>query len=122
MFVLGTDPGMIVALYFARLKEAPPHAGFFEAEEFAAVLAPLPNYTTADADCLPTGWRLNEVLTRKPEHVDLDAGPGWLRLDPGESKTGKARMFPLVGSLRDLMVEQLRAGAALGARWLFRRG
>ncbi len=121
MFVLGVRAGLsIVAPYFTRLKEAPPHAGFFEAKEFAAVLAHLPNYLQPPMQtAYLTGWRLNEVLTRKPEHVDLNAGPGWLRLDPGESKTGKARMFPLAGGLRDLVVEQLRVSAERGSPWLF---
>src|SRR5208337_3450708 len=45
-----------------------------------------------------TGWRItSDILTRQKRHVDLEAG--WLRLDPGESKNGEGRMFPLTPEL-----------------------
>ena len=62
--------------------------GFFEPEDYRAVLNQLPEYlqpvvTTA---CV-TGWRVaSELLTRQWKHVDLNAR--WLRLDPGETKKG----------------------------------
>ena len=46
-----------------------------------------------------TGWRVkSEILTRQWHHVDFDAG--WLRLEPGETKNGEDRMFPLTPQLR----------------------
>ena len=45
-----------------------------------------------------TGWRVHsELLMRKRHHLDLDAG--WLRLEPGETKNGRGRMFPLTAEL-----------------------
>ena len=40
-----------------------------------------------------TGWRKGELLSRSWRHVNLN--DGWLRLEPGETKNGEARMFPL---------------------------
>lgn len=73
--------------------------GFFEHSEFVAILAHLP------IELMPlmrvayiTGWRIGELLSRQKRHVDLDAG--FLRLDPGETKNGDGRMFPLTSELR----------------------
>ena len=59
-----------------------------------------------------TGWRIkSEVLSRQAHHVGLDAG--WLRLDPGETKTGEGRMFPLMPELRAILEDQLAQTRAL---------
>jgi len=80
--------------------------GFFEAEQFRAVLSHLPDYLKPVAEAAYiTGWRTrSELLTRQWRHVDLDGG--WLRLDPGESKNGEGRMFPLTPELRTLLEAQ----------------
>src|SRR5215510_5797037 len=53
-----------------------------------------------------TGWRVkSEILTRQRSHLDLDAG--WIRLEPGETKNGKGRMFPLTPRLRAVLEAQL---------------
>jgi integrase len=72
------------------------------------------------------GWRLrSEVFTRQKHHVDLAAG--WLRLEPGETKDGRERMFPLVPELRAVLERQLAATRAFEQRtgcvvpWLFHR-
>jgi integrase len=36
----------------------------------------------------------------------VDFEEGWLRLDPGETKSGKGRMFPLIRQLRDVVEAQ----------------
>jgi integrase len=52
-----------------------------------------------------TGWRTYaELLSRHWRHVDFDAG--FLRLDPGESKNGEGRMFPLTPELRTALEAQ----------------
>lgn len=82
---------------------AQPRKGFFHAEQLAAVIAFLPLWWQAPFKVAAiTGWRLkSEILTRKWTDVDLDAG--WLRLEPGESKTREGRQFPLIPSLRDVL-------------------
>lgn len=100
-------------------------AGFFERDDFERLRAALP------ADLRPpvlvaylTGWRMtSEVLTRRWHHVDLKAG--WMRLEPGETKTGEGRQFPLVPELRAVLRAQRRATTALERRlgrvvpWIF---
>jgi integrase len=147
--------------HVSMLHEANRRKGFFEAEEFRAVLAELPvtdaeveafrarrrneGLTSAKinhelgmvklaaADIRPvlevaytTGWRIaSEILTRQKHHVDLEAG--WLRLDPGESKNGEGRMFPLTPELRATLGRQLERTRAIEKEtgqiipWLFHR-
>ena len=52
-----------------------------------------------------TGWRVaDELLTRQWKHLDF--GAGWLRLEPGETKNGEGRMFPLTLDLRRVLEAQ----------------
>lgn len=69
--------------------------GFFEQVDFARVLEEL-----SDADyrdfifCLyVTGWRVGELKGLRRRHVYLANGE--LRLDPGTTKNGDARCFPM---------------------------
>jgi integrase len=73
-----------------------------------------------------TGWRLkSELGTRQKHHVDLNAG--WLRLEPGESKNGEGRNFPLTPRLRAILERQLEETRAFEIAtgtivpWLFHR-
>lgn len=90
----------------AMLKEAGARAGFVERERFEAIKAALPPAVRPVAEvAYLTGWRVaSEVLTREWRHVDF-AG-GWLRLEPGETKNGKPRMFPLTPDLRAVLEAQ----------------
>ena len=92
---------------FRMLRENNARKGFFEAEQFGAVLQHLPEYLKPVFEvAYVTGWRVSsELLTRKWQHVDLENG--WLRLDPGESKNSEGRMFPLTPELRDILSRQL---------------
>lgn len=89
------------------LKEAPPRAGFFEAEQFAAVRRHLrPDLRLAVDVAYTFGWRVrDEVLTLERRHVDLAAGT--LRLDPGMTKNGDGRLVYLTPELTTGMTEQL---------------
>lgn len=80
--------------------------GFVSEEQFRALLRHLPvELAPAFAVAYATGWRVrSEVLTRQWRHVDL--GAGWLRLEPGETKNGEGRMFPLTPDLRDALQRQ----------------
>ena len=108
------------------LKEPPGRRGFFERHQLDAVVAKLP------PDLVPiarvayiTGWRRNELLSRRWHHVDLAAG--WLRLEPGETKSGAGRQFPFTDELGELLAGQRRRTTELErARgeiipWVFHR-
>jgi len=94
--------------YFAMLHVSNARRGFFEREELEAILRHLPEYLRPAILCAYlTGWRMrSELLTRQWRHVDLDNG--WLRLEPGEGKTGQGRAFPFSAypELRDLLLAQ----------------
>jgi integrase len=92
---------------FRMLRENNARKGFFEPEQFKAVLQHLPEHLKPVFEvAYITGWRVSsELLTRRWQHVDLAAD--WLRLDPGESKNSEGRMFPLTPELRDVLSQQL---------------
>ncbi len=80
--------------------------GFFEPEQYRAVVEHLPAYLKPVAQvAYITGWRTkSELLTRQWKHVDFEAG--WLRLEPGEGKTRKGRDFPFTPELRAVLEAQ----------------
>jgi len=92
---------------FSMLRENNARKGFFEPEQFKAVLQHLPDHLKSLFEvAYITGWRVSsELLTRKWQHVDLENG--WLRLDPGESKNTEGRMFPLTPELLEIFSRQL---------------
>jgi integrase len=91
---------------FEMLHVKNARQGFFEANQYRAVVEHLPDYLKpVAAIAYASGWRTkSELLTRQWRHVDLDSG--WLRLDPGEGKTSEGRMFPLSPELRSLLEDQ----------------
>jgi site-specific recombinase XerD len=109
------------------LSESNTRKGFFEREQFEAVLNHLAeNLRPVVHVAYLTGWRIDsELLTRRKQHVDLKAG--WLRLEPGESKNGEGRNFPLTQELRTVLESQLARTRELEIRtetiipWLFHR-
>jgi integrase len=80
--------------------------GFFEPEQYRAVVKQLPEHLRPlAAIAYITGWRaMSELLSRQWRHVDL--GKGWLRLDPGESKNGEGREFPFTPDMRSVLENQ----------------
>jgi len=109
------------------LKEDNVRRGFFERPQFEALLAHFPDdLQPAISTAYITGWRIkSELFSRQRHHVDLEAG--WLRLEPGETKNRKGRMFPLVPELHAVLERQLAATRAFQQRtgcvvpWLFHR-
>ncbi len=91
---------------FAMLHVQNTRKGFFEREQFDSVLAHLIDYMKPVMEAAYiTGWRTkSELLTRQWRHIDFVNG--WIRLEPGEGKTGEAREFPLTPQLRDLLEHQ----------------
>jgi integrase len=68
--------------------------GFFEPDDFTAVLAELPAYLRPVMTfAYLTGWRVrSEVLPLTWDRVDLDAGV--IRLDPNTTKNAEGRVIP----------------------------
>ncbi len=115
---LAHEQGRLLGVPKFPTLNAPPRKGFLLPGQLDAVLRELPPWWRPPfAVAAITGWRLkSEVLTRKWTDVDLDAG--WLRLEPGESKTGEGRMFPLTDSLREILEALPRCK---NSQWLFHR-
>lgn len=74
-----------------------------------------------------TGGRTkSEIVTRQWKHVDPKDG-GWLRLEPGEGKNKKGRMFPLFPQLRAVLDRQRAYTNAVTVKsgriipWVFHR-
>jgi integrase len=126
--VRGKGISLDLVPYVAMLKEDNVRKGFIEPEQFKALLKHLgPALGRIVTVAYVTGWRVpSEVLTREWRHVDLDAG--WLRLEPGETKNGRGRMFPidmdprLRAALEDARADaDARKKAGAIAPWVFRR-
>src|SRR5207302_10199020 len=113
--------------YVPMLKEDNTRKGFSEAGEFRAIVANLPAYLAPALEtAYITGWRIrDELLTRHNSHVDLQNG--WLRLEPGETKNGEGRNFPLTSELRFVLEAQvartreLEKSTGVIIPWLFHR-
>jgi site-specific recombinase XerD len=109
MFRLGLRHGVIATMpYISLLSEHNVRKGFFELEQFRAVLNHLPvEHQPLFELAYITGWRIrSELLTRQWRHVDF-SGKGWLRIDPGEAKDASAgREFQFTSWMRDALERQ----------------
>ncbi len=107
MFTLAVQAGTLLGVpHIPSLQEAPPRRGFFEREQFEAVLRHLPVWIQPVAQFgHELGWRLREILTLESRQVNLEEG--WVRLDPGTTKNKEGRLaYPSRG-----LLEVLRAQA-----------
>ena len=107
IFNLAIEGGRIATAPKVRmLKEAPPRSGFFEREQFEAVLRHLPpEIGPVVTFAYITGWRIaSEVLPLEWRRVDFQAGE--IRLDPGTTKNDDGRTFPMTKALRALLETQ----------------
>ena len=114
MFSLAIDSGRIATKpKIMMLEESAPRSGFFEPEQLASVLKHLPAEIRPVIEfAATTGWRItSEVLPLEWRRVDFQAGE--VRLDPGMTKNGKGRTFPMTADLRALLETQQAAHAAL---------
>jgi len=108
MFRLAERAGKVAHRpYVPMLREDNVRKGFFDHDEFRRMLSHLPEDLKPVIEvAYVTGWRIkSEILTRQKSHLDLVQG--WLRLDPGETKNGEGRMFPLTPELRAVLERQL---------------
>ncbi|PYO40389.1 MAG: site-specific integrase [Gemmatimonadetes bacterium] len=93
---------------FPTLGAPNVRTGFFEPEDFAALLAELPEPLRPVAEFgYLTGWRKGEILSLTWDRVDFRAGV--VRLDVGTTKTGEGRTFPFAAlpRLKELLEAQL---------------
>ncbi len=109
MFRIGLRQGMVATMpYISMLAEHNVRKGFFELDQFHAILKHLPaEYHTLFEIAYITGWRMkSELLTRQWRHVDLN-GKGWLRIDAGEAKDATAgREFQFTTWMREVLERQ----------------
>lgn len=107
MFNLAIQAGKLLQKpHIPFLKEDNVRVGFFERDQFLAVLAHLPEPVRPAATfAYLTGWRIDsEVLPLEWRQVDFGAGE--VRLDPGKTKNGEGRTFPMTRDLRELLEQQ----------------
>ena len=117
MFRLGARRQKILSVPpIELLAEAPARAGFFEEEQYQAVLRHLPDDLCAAAAIARTfGWRIHsEVLPLERRQLDLRAGT--LRLEPGTTKNREGRVVYLTPELKALLAAQLERVEALQRR------
>lgn len=102
-FMLAYQAGRIESVPFIpRLKEAAPRAGFVSRSELESLCRHLPEWICPFVRFgFLTGWRLSEIQQLQWRHVYFEAGE--IRLDPGSTKNGEARVFPVTQELRGLL-------------------
>ncbi len=109
MFRLAIRQGIVATMpYIAMLAEHNVRKGFFELDQFQAILKNLPaEFQPLFELAYITGWRIrSELLTRQWRHVDF-SGKGWLRIDAGEAKDATAgREFQFTTWMRDALERQ----------------
>jgi integrase len=126
-FSLGVRAGKILSKpYIATLKENNTHTGFFEEDQFHAVLRhlslPLQRIMTF---FYITGCRKQEGLTLQWRQIDLRTGT--VLLDPGTTKNDDGRIFPFTHELRELFelqradTDKLQRKQRIVCPWVFHR-
>lgn len=89
-------------------KEDNVRTGFFTREEVARVTSFLPESLASVVWFgFLTGWRYGEITGLEWRSVDFARGE--IRLDPGSTKSGEGRVFPMSIELRTLLEAQARA-------------
>lgn len=107
MFSLAVEAGKLHHKpHIAMLREDNVRVGFFEREQYEAVLAHLPEAMRPVVTfAYVTGWRINsEVLPLQWRQVDLHVGE--VRLDPGTTKNQEGRVFYLTHELQQILKQQ----------------
>ena len=91
--------------YIPMLKENNARKGFFEHGEFVAFRNALPDYFKPVVTfAYYTGWRKQEILSLKWNHVDLTGRT--VRLDVGTTKNDEGRLIVLDGELLETIQRQ----------------
>jgi integrase len=115
MFTLAVDAGkLLMRPKIPMLQEDNARQGFFEVEQFQAVLRHLPKPLQAVATfAYFTGWRRSEIIGLEWSRVDRKAGI--VRLDVGTTKNKDGREFTYrdVADLKAVIERQWQAHEAL---------
>jgi integrase len=108
-FRLALKRGQATAVPWIRhLPENNARQGFFEAAEFAALMAALPDDLQDFVRFgYLTGWRSGEIKALRWEWVDREGA--LIRLPGSNSKNGRARKVPIEGELPEVMRQCERA-------------
>ncbi len=99
---------------FPTVRVENTRTGFASPEDIERVIEHLPDHAKGPVQCLYlTGWRTGEVLGLEWRQVDFAAGT--IRLDAGQTKSGKPRVFPFAAlpALEALLRDQREHTAAL---------
>ncbi len=126
-FSLGTRAGKILTKpYIPTLKEDNVRTGFFERDQFEAVLRHLrPPLRPLMTFFYITGCRKTEGLTLQWRQIDFRTGT--VTLDPGATKNDEGRVFPFTHELRELLDAQrvetgeLQRQKGVLCPWVFHR-
>lgn len=106
-FNLARQTGAVTRVpYVPRLKEENVRSGFFTREEVGRLCKhlkrPLDSFVLF---AFLTAWRLDEIRNLLWSNVDFENGE--IRLDPGTTKNGEGRTFPVTTELR-VLLEKLK--------------
>jgi len=108
-----TPRKVVTVPYIPKLKEANPRKGFFENEEYRAVLAKLPEFYRGPVTfAYYTGWRQGEVLDLQWSNVDLQENT--VTLDVGTTKNEQGRTVYMTEELKALLLDQWEKRKASG--------
>ena len=103
-----TPPKVDRVPYIPMLKESNARQGFFEHQEYLALLKELPAYLRPVVTfAYNTGWRRSEILGLTWDHVDIEEKT--VRLEPGETKNDEGRTIYMdEGLLKLFKIQNLR--------------
>lgn len=104
-----TPPKVDRVPFIPMLKENNTRKGFFEPEEFVALMAVLPDDLKAMVMfAYQTGWRRSEITELTWDRVDLNRGVA--RLEAGGTKNGEGRTVCLGSEMVNVLRKQRRFG------------
>lgn len=93
-----TPPKVVKAPKITDMKEGPPRQGFFEHDQYKAMIRELPEHLGPVLTfAYYTGCRKGEILALRWNQVDL--AERTVRLNPGETKNDEGRIIPMTDEL-----------------------
>lgn len=114
-----TPPKVAQVPYIPMLEEKNVRQGFFEYDQYLALMAEMPNYMKPVLTfAYKTGWRRGEILNLTWDRVDLREGV--VRLEYGESKNDAPRNMYLDNELQRLL-KTAYLNRNIGCPYVFQR-